>query len=299
MWYMEIIGHQKIRDRLQRLTVMDSHPQSFLFVGPESIGKRLVAFEFAWTVLGRQADFLERSDETLSHPDIMFLEPERVTEKGKTREKKISIESIRDGLHFLSRYPLSGKYRVMIINDAHQLSHGAQNTLLKTLEEPNATSLLILVTHEASSLLETVHSRLQRVAFSLVPEESMRFLDVSSRDDGFWVPFGRPGLIVHASRDESLFANRRLLMERLLRMHVLSYTERLVLSEELSKDVPQALRLFEWYTAIVRNQAHKSSEGETLLRAYRFLGALQETRRTLQRTQANARLQFDTLFLKY
>jgi DNA polymerase III delta prime subunit len=50
---MRIIGHRVIQERLDRLAGEQSHPQSFLFVGPESVGKRLVALRFAWTLLPR------------------------------------------------------------------------------------------------------------------------------------------------------------------------------------------------------------------------------------------------------
>ena len=296
---MRIIGHHGVRTRLNKLVALVDFPQSFLFVGPESVGKRLVALQFAWTLLGQREAFDLREEEDASHPDILLLEPEQVTEKGKTREKNIPVEAIRDGISFLSRYPLVGKRRIFIINDAHRLSQGAQNALLKTLEEPNATSILILVTHDAAALLDTVHSRLQRINFSLVPGEEMQILGALDQENRFLYAFGRPGIIQMALQDAAGFFGMRVFLARLSRLGQLSLSERLHLAEDLAKEGSSTIRLLEWLASSVRKEAQSDTADTMKIQAtYCFLEALKNTQHILQSTQANTRLQLEKLFLK-
>ena len=294
---MRIIGHRVIQERLDRLAGEQSHPQSFLFVGPESVGKRLVALRFAWTLLGRGDEFDSRKEEDFMHPDIAFLAPERVTEKGKTREKNIPVEAVRENIGFLSRYPLVGKKRILIIDDAHRLSHGAQNALLKTLEEPNETSVLILVTHDAAALLDTVHSRLQRVLFSPVTEEEMTELGPLDHADRFLLSFGRPGIVVKALRDTEGFSTMKTLLRRLVNVRELSVSERLRLAEDLARESTSVSELLEWLAFSVRKRAYE--EGYDRIRGiYRFLEDIVKAQRVLRGTQANVRLQLEKLFLR-
>ena len=294
---MRIIGHRVIQERLDRLAGEQSHPQSFLFVGPESVGKRLVALRFAWTLLGRGGEFDSRKEEDFMHPDIALLAPERVTEKGKTREKNIPVEAVRENIGFLSRYPLVGKKRIFIIDDAHRLSHGAQNALLKTLEEPNETSVLILVTHDAAALLDTVHSRLQRVLFSPVTEEEMAELGPLDHADRFLLSFGRPGIVVKALRDTEGFSTMKTLLRRLVNVRELSVSERLRLAEDLARESASVSGLLEWLAFSARKRAYE--EGHDRVReVYRFLEDIVKVQRVLRGTQANARLQLEKLFLR-
>ena len=296
---MRIIGHHGVQTHLNKLVALVDFPQSFLFVGPESVGKRLVALQFAWTLLGQRDTFDLREEGDMSHPDILFLEPEQVTEKGKTREKNIPVEAIREGVSFLSRYPLVGKRRIFIINDAHRLSQGAQNALLKTLEEPNETSILILVTHDAAALLDTVHSRLQRINFSLVPGEEMQILGALDQENWFLYDFGRPGIIQMALQDAAEFSGMKVLLARLSRLGQLSLSERLHLAEDLTKEGSSTIRLLEWLASSVRKEAQNDIVDNMKIQAtYSFLEALKNTQHILQSTQANTRLQLEKLFLK-
>ena len=294
---MHIIGHHIVRGRLQEMTAQAECPQSFLFVGPESIGKRLVALEFSWSLLGRGGEFSDRSEEELAHPDIMLLEPERITEKGKTREKNIPVEAIREAMNFLSRYPLVGQRRILIINDAHRLSRGAQNALLKPLEEPNPTSVLILVTHDPSALLDTVHSRLQRTHFTFVSDPEMQTAFRLPSEQTFWYQLGRPGVVARALREPEEFSTMRVLLGQLLRIGELTQRDRMRLAEGFSKDSFSALRMFAWWIPSLRQRALETDRPEVVRSTYTLLDRLVEMERILRGTQANARLQMEKLFL--
>ncbi|MCK4545978.1 MAG: hypothetical protein KAW17_00925 [Candidatus Eisenbacteria sp.] len=87
-----------------------------------------------------------------------------VTARSRTEEAR----TIRG---FLSRKRLGGRRKIVIVDDAHKMTEEAQNSLLKTLEEPPQDSLLILVLDCASELLPTIRSRCQRVGFGIIPAD--------------------------------------------------------------------------------------------------------------------------------
>ena len=103
---------------------------------------------------------LEIAHQLGENSDNIYLDPAD-SDSGKT----ISIAEIRKIKNFMSFSPFASKYKFAIINDAHLMTEEAQNALLKILEEPNSSSLLILITASPSLLLPTVVSRCQEINF--------------------------------------------------------------------------------------------------------------------------------------
>lgn len=145
------------------------------------MGKKKAALEFACMV--NCPDFSEHDRSTTcntcrrilsnSHPDIHIEQPER---------NLIRIDAVRKIISFLKYPPIETSYRFVIIDDAHLMNRSAQNALLKTLEEPPANRIIILVTSQPSSLLQTVRSRLRRISFGPLSREHLRKLLSNSKD---------------------------------------------------------------------------------------------------------------------
>ena len=105
------------------------------------------------------------------HPDVVIVEP---GENGS-----IKIDQVRDVVDRAGYRPFEGKRRVVIVDQAEALVVAAQNALLKTLEEPPATSVFILLTSMPDLLLPTVRSRCVRLTFAAVDETA---IDEDARD---------------------------------------------------------------------------------------------------------------------
>ncbi len=84
------------------------------------------------------------------------------------------VDQIRDIVENVQYPPVSGKYKVYIIDEVHMLSASAFNALLKTLEEPPSHSIFILATTEVHKLPATVLSRCMRFDFRLVPQSDLK-----------------------------------------------------------------------------------------------------------------------------
>lgn len=99
-------------------------------------------------------------DKQENNPDFCFL----------TSETSIGIEEIRNLEHFLQLKPYKEKRKTVFIAEAQKLTEEAQNSLLKTLEEPPANSLIILSVPDLELLLPTIISRCEIIELSQVPQ---------------------------------------------------------------------------------------------------------------------------------
>ena len=164
-------------------------PASYLFSGPEGIGKSLAARNFAKAVncLNRVgSDACDacascRKIDGNNHPDIHLIPPVDKVEGEEESGDAIKIEHVRALQDRIYLRPYEGKYKVFIIDNAHLLTLDASNAFLKTLEEPPANSLMILITSKPQMLLSTIVSRCQQVKF---PALSVQLLEGILRDQG-------------------------------------------------------------------------------------------------------------------
>lgn len=105
-----------------------------------------------------QCDNCRRIDHC-NHPDITWVRPEM-------KSRAISIEQIRELMRTVNLKPTAAPFKVGIIVAADRLTVQAANAFLKTLEEPPARSVLILLSTEAQRILETILSRCLRLSFA-------------------------------------------------------------------------------------------------------------------------------------
>ncbi len=135
-------------------------PQARLLQGPRGIGKRALALRLMALLLCQQPEHHEACGRCKSclllaagtHPDQFVLEP---AEPGKN----ILIDQVRELVSFAGQTPQLGARKVILLEPAEAMNPAAANALLKTLEEPAASSCFLLVSHQPGLLLPTVRSR--------------------------------------------------------------------------------------------------------------------------------------------
>jgi len=168
-----IIGHQKQWEFLRKSARVLRVPHALLFSGEEQIGKKKVAIEFIKLLNCENRDFDAkpchncRSCEAIQkriHPDFIIIEPKKSL-SGKQGRAMIQISQIRKLNWQIALKPFEAHFKSAIIGSAHLMNQEAQNSLLKTLEEPKGTSFLILISEYPSRLLPTVRSRVQQIKF--------------------------------------------------------------------------------------------------------------------------------------
>ena len=170
-----IIGHEKQWEFLKRSGLIGKLSHAYLFSGPEHLGKKTFAIEFAQylncfdkrndTSCGKCRNCLDIQRNLF--PDFLIVEPE-------PQSKEIQISQIRGLIEKLSFRPYSAKTKIAILASAHLMSQEAQNCFLKFLEEPSGEALIVLITEHPYSLLPTILSRIQKIKFFPVRNEEVK-----------------------------------------------------------------------------------------------------------------------------
>jgi DNA polymerase III delta' subunit len=194
--FSSIIGHARVIELLHRDAPEPA--QAYLFVGPESVGKALLARQFAAAILCASHgvhDVECRSCRLVaagSHPDVSVIEPEGATSLG--------VEQIRSVVTRAALRPVEGPRTVFLLPDAGTMTEQAANALLKTLEEPSAAVVFLLVAESEDDFPATVASRCRTVHVGRVPLAELvaalqaRGLGVEEAASVAVVSGGRPGL---------------------------------------------------------------------------------------------------------
>lgn len=189
--FSDVIGHAGVLSLLR--SELEHPAQAYLLVGPESVGKEAVALRFAAGLLGGESDERSRRLALMrAHPDLRVLEPEGATSLG--------VDQAREVVSRASLAPVEAPRSVFLFPDAGAMTEQAANALLKTLEEPSAQVVFLLVARSEEDFPPTVASRCRTVHLGRVPVGDVIEALVSrglSEDDATGVAVvsgGRPGL---------------------------------------------------------------------------------------------------------
>ena len=150
-----VVGQDRAVALLRRAAERPTH--AYLLVGPRGSGVEEAARCFAAAVIAgddeRAWDLALRG----VHPDVVEIDP---------AANQIRLEDAQRILDEAYRSPVEGVRKAILVFEAERLNEQAANKLLKTLEEPPASALIVLVTAGADQLLATIRSRCQRVDFA-------------------------------------------------------------------------------------------------------------------------------------
>ena len=161
MAWNEILGHDLIKLMWQAHLAQERVPNAYLLAGPQGVGKRRLALEMAKALnctsdAARPCDIcptcLKIGKQT--HPDVHVLVPSGASQQ-------IRIEDIRHVIGRINLRPYSARKQIVVIDGAERLTEEAANSLLKSLEEPSASTHFLLVTAHLAHCLPTIRSRCQ------------------------------------------------------------------------------------------------------------------------------------------
>ena len=171
MSFNNIIGNENVKSILSKSLNNKTVLHSYMFIGEQGIGKRLIANQFAKMILCENYDLNECNQcksciefDSGNNPDFKLIEPDG---------KVIRIEQIREMQTKVAEKPVNSGKKVYIINDADLMTKEAQNCLLKTLEEPPEYIVIILIVSNENKVLTTIKSRCMKIHFDKINDNEI------------------------------------------------------------------------------------------------------------------------------
>jgi DNA polymerase-3 subunit delta' len=196
------IGHEAEERALAEGLAGARMHHAWLIAGAKGAGKATLAYRFARAALGARRtgprpldvdpeDPVARKVAAQAHPDLFVLR-RGVNDRGKAR-REIAVDDARELGGFFALAPSQGGMRVAIIDAVDDLNTNSANAILKTLEEPPAHSVLLLVCHAPGAALATIRSRCRRLALRPLSDEAVRGALGGGDDALVRLAKGRPG----------------------------------------------------------------------------------------------------------
>jgi DNA polymerase-3 subunit delta' len=169
----ELVGQRKAVGYLRTAAESGTVSHAYLFVGPTGAGKKSAAKALACSLFcadeGCGACSACRRARVGTHPDLHIVAPEGVT---------YVVPQIQEIIHDVHLKPIEASHKVYILEDVGRFNDASANAFLKTLEEPPADVVIILLAGDFDDVLPTIGSRCQVVRFSPVAESTARALVV-------------------------------------------------------------------------------------------------------------------------
>ncbi len=240
----DLIGQAWAAQMLQQHIAADRLRHAYLFSGPRGVGRRTLALNFAQAIncitptapgiacgICRTCQQIAR----MQQADLNIMQSEAEGES-------LKVDQVRELQHSLSLAPYESMYRVALILRFEEATDGAQNALLKTLEEPNERVVLLVTADEPENLLPTIASRCELLRLRPLPLDELadalikkKGINAESAKLIAHISGGRPGYALHLTEDESLLSARQDWLKDLVNLIGASRREKLAFSESKSR----------------------------------------------------------------
>src|ERR671928_1911537 len=182
--FSEVIGQEHVTRTLQNAIEQGRTAHGYIFSGHRGIGKTTVARILAAALNCRSQDhpvpepcgICESCTEIRAGNSVDVIEIDAATNRG--------IDEIRE-LRDAARYrPARDRYKIWILDEAHQITDAAFNALLKTLEEPPGHVVFMMATTQPEDIPQTIRSRCQHFSFHAVKFEAIvaQLRDIAGRE---------------------------------------------------------------------------------------------------------------------
>ena len=173
-YFKDIVGQEQMKEHMQGAIEQKKISHAYIINGENRSGKEFIAKIFSQAILCEQGGKEPCGQchsciqaESRNHPDIIFVSHEK--------PNVIGVDDIRDGINnTVMIKPYSSPYKIYILQEAEKMTPQAQNALLKTLEEPPAYAVFILLVNTMESMLPTIVSRCVVLNMKPVRDEEMR-----------------------------------------------------------------------------------------------------------------------------
>ena len=166
----KIIGNDKVKTELEKIVQNHEVLHSYMFIGQDGIGKKEIAKSFAKKILCETKKEGCNCKSCISFDNGNNPDFNMISEEGNS----IKIDQIRTLIEKVYEKPIASEKKVYIIDNSDKMTVEAQNSLLKTLEEPPEYIVIILITSNVDNILNTVKSRCVKVSFNNLSNDEIK-----------------------------------------------------------------------------------------------------------------------------
>lgn len=276
--FEKIVGNTKIKQIIEKAIEQNTVSHSYIFIGPQGIGKKMIAEEFAKKIL-----CLDNKSEnckcksciefnTSNNPDFSCIYPEG---------NNIKVEQIRNLQKKIQEKPIISDKKVYIIDDADTMTKEAQNCLLKTLEEPPVYATIILIGSNENGFLTTIKSRCIILNFKPISNKEMKEyfknnLHIEENEEMLEVFEGSIGKAIKLKDKKNDYEKITKLIENLNKQDILSLYR---LAEPLYKSKDEIFEILDYINILLLKRAKK---------IYYYAKCINTVERTKNRLKQNA-----------
>lgn len=207
--FADILGQEAIKEHFTKAIAFHKVSHAYILTGEKGMGKKSLANAFALSLLcekGGTEPCLEchscRQVLSGNHPDLIYVTHEKPA--------SIGVEDVRSQINdTMAVRPYNGGYKIYIVDEAEKMTVQAQNALLKTIEEPPAYGVILLLTSNEDAFLSTILSRcvqlkLKPLKDSVVKAYLEETMGVKEQDADVYTAFARGNLgkAIHLASSE-------------------------------------------------------------------------------------------------
>lgn len=301
-----IVGHQQQLERLENEIKTGNIAHAYLFSGARQGGKFSIAKTFA-AILQCPNNYCKTCDtcrqvQAGRHSDTLIMEDDG---------ESIKIDEVRELIR-KTNLTHQGRYRVVVLENIERMAAEAQNSFLKTLEEPPSDTIFLLTTSQLDAILLTIQSRVRHYHFSTIDDRALaEYLQATfgsrpEMDEAISMAQGRPGLAITLMKDPNAFSHQKNLyrqIETFLSKNNLA--QKFSFAETLEKNPEDLERFLDAFTRYLRKlildytvqPRHPLKERFDLRALTKLFDVLEKTRYFIKRN-VNKKLALENLLIQ-
>ena len=260
--FEEILGNEMVKDHFKRAIENHKISHAYILTGEAGMGRKSIANAFAMTLLcekgGSEPCMTCHSCKQVmsgNHPDLIYVKHEK--------PGSIGVDDVREQINdTIMIRPYSSYYKIYIVDEAEKMTVQAQNALLKTIEEPPAYAVIILITTNQEAFLPTILSRCVQMKLKPLKDFTIKNyltqnLHIAEKDADICAAFARGNLgkAIHlALSDEfrELFQKVMVLVKNVGTMDISMLLDCIREMKEQNFDIGEVLDLMQlWYRDVL------------------------------------------------